>query len=293
VAAGMATPEDLSAMSAAARKRYKNEQRRKKRKAQQQEQKEAKKKEAEKKKAEAEKKAEEKEEKGKKKDNKAKPKKVDKDPDGKMLACIADPLAEAAKVVAIVQTHCPKALGTNCMAFDVAMRRKKYLLALRALSRMAAENFTSAEVVCRNARFLDSVASPEVTATLHPTVLRVIQSQSQDLFGTQSAAEYSKNCEARTHAQLVAVSEFVGNDQNAGQRLVDALREDGKIEQVTVRSCLQAQQLIAKVAPKLLETHRAAAQALFPRAQGLKVAGSSNATAVASGDAKPPTPPNA
>ncbi len=67
-----------------------------------------------------------------------KPVPVDPDPEGFLLAQ-KDPLTEAAKIVSILALKSPCNLETWLLGFDVAIRRKKWLMALRALFRCRGE----------------------------------------------------------------------------------------------------------------------------------------------------------
>ena len=78
----------------------------------------------------------------------SKPSFIDEDPDGKELLK-ADPLEEAKKYSAILSKHCPKRLGTWALQYDVAIRRKKVMLALQALLRLKSLDSTSAAYVSR------------------------------------------------------------------------------------------------------------------------------------------------
>lgn len=116
---------DYSTMSAAERKKAKAVARKKRAQAE--------KKAAEKKKAEAE------DNDGNNNNNsnkkKAKSSPMDEDPEGKELLKL-DPLGEAKKYSAILSKHCPSRLATWAIQYDVAIRRKKWLLALQALFKM-------------------------------------------------------------------------------------------------------------------------------------------------------------
>ena len=57
----------------------------------------------------------------------------DEDPDGATLAAVADPLDRASAYLRTLQAHAPSDLQTHTYAYEVAMRKKKYLLALRGL----------------------------------------------------------------------------------------------------------------------------------------------------------------
>ena len=68
---------------------------------------------------------------GKKGAQKEKP--VDEDPDGALLATAPDPLDKASGYLRTLQLHAPKELATHTYAYEVAVRKNKVLLALRAL----------------------------------------------------------------------------------------------------------------------------------------------------------------
>lgn len=78
----------------------------------------------------------------------AQPSFVDEDPDGKELLKV-DPLEEAKKYSAILSKHCPKRPGAWALQYDVAIRRKKVLLALQALLRLKNLDSNSAAYISR------------------------------------------------------------------------------------------------------------------------------------------------
>ena len=58
-----------------------------------------------------------------------------------------DPIAEATKLVTMLKEHAPQQLSTNIAAFEVYMRKRKWLLALSAVQRALKEaGAESAEV---------------------------------------------------------------------------------------------------------------------------------------------------
>lgn len=59
---------------------------------------------------------------------------VDEDPQGLTLLA-KDPLPEAAKLVAILTAHAGAFVETHVLAFDVALKRGKFLMAARAVTR--------------------------------------------------------------------------------------------------------------------------------------------------------------
>lgn len=59
-----------------------------------------------------------------------------------------DPLVEAAHLVALLSTHAGAFMETHLMAFDVAVKRGKFLLAARAVIRFVWEMFWVFFIVC-------------------------------------------------------------------------------------------------------------------------------------------------
>lgn len=62
-------------------------------------------------------------------------KQVDDDPDGEKLIHISDPLEQASKFSKLLQDHSADALETHSLAFEIYFRKKKILLAFRAVKR--------------------------------------------------------------------------------------------------------------------------------------------------------------
>eukprot|EP00884_Botryococcus_braunii_P006971 jgi/Botrbrau1/16275/Bobra.0066s0056.1 len=59
----------------------------------------------------------------------------DPDPDGAQLAANPDPLGEASKLIRTLKTHADSRFLTHLLAFEVYLRKRKFLLALQALTR--------------------------------------------------------------------------------------------------------------------------------------------------------------
>jgi peptide alpha-N-acetyltransferase len=92
-----------------------------------------------------------------------------------MCACGSqDPLVEAARIVSTQIRHAPKQLSSHTLAYDVAMKRAKYLLALQALLRGKRLRPSDPEVVYRITAFFHTMASDK-TLSVHPTVAEVIR----------------------------------------------------------------------------------------------------------------------
>jgi peptide alpha-N-acetyltransferase len=95
--------------------------------------------------------------------------KKDDDPSGAKLAAVADPLAEAATLVAHLRTHHGAHPDTHLLAFAVAARRGRRLMALRAaraaLAALGASHPAAHELVVRYVLLLEGMkAAPAAAA---------------------------------------------------------------------------------------------------------------------------------
>ncbi len=164
---------DYSKMTPAERKKAKAQARKKKKKAEKKAEEEAKKAE------------EEAKEKGSKNDT-TKPSK-DEDPDGKELLKL-DPLEEAKKYASTLVKNAPNRLQTWLLQFDVAVRRKKYLLALQALNKAnkIQRHTNNGELFSRMIDF----ASLEVKPYDNKEVQAMFETEKMALFGNQGVADF-------------------------------------------------------------------------------------------------------
>ncbi|KAH7283085.1 hypothetical protein KP509_35G060100 [Ceratopteris richardii] len=85
------------------------------------------------------------------------PKTADTDPDGEKLLQVEDPLGEATKYLKLLQDHSSEVLETHLLAFEIYMRKKKYLLALQALKRQLKLGLESPDVHRCIIRFFNDV----------------------------------------------------------------------------------------------------------------------------------------
>lgn len=99
----------------------------------------------------------------------SKPSFIDEDPEGKELLK-ANPLEEAKKYSAILSKHCPKRPDTWALQYDVAIRRKKAMLALQALLRLKNLDSTSATYVSRLVDFALKAPTFELTGAVKNVV---------------------------------------------------------------------------------------------------------------------------
>ena len=135
---------------------------------------------------------------------------VDDDPDGVKLAA-KDPLAEAARVLVTLTRHAGKLVETHLLAYDVAVKRGKPLLALQALIKGQALQPQHPEVVVRTVDFLQTLQEKTEggwAASLHPTVATVIDAEKEGLLGgAKDLGEYVEGYvgKAKEWASLVHV----------------------------------------------------------------------------------------
>ena len=97
----------------------------------------------------------------------------------------ADPLDEARKYSAILSKHCPKRLGTWVLQYDVAIRRKKVMLALQALLRLKHLDSTSAAFISRIVDFALKVPTFEMAGA----VKNVVTEECSKLLNGKSVAD--------------------------------------------------------------------------------------------------------
>ena len=98
---------------------------------------------------------------------------ADDDPDGKALASVDDPIAAASTYLSTLQQYASGNLGTWTRAFELAMRKRKFLLAMRALIKAKAIAPEDPSVHACVVRFLHETQEGG-GQTLPPTVAQVI-----------------------------------------------------------------------------------------------------------------------
>ena len=109
-----------------------------------------------------------------KKGGNQKEKPVDEDPDGAALAAVDDPLEKASGFLRTLQAHAPNDLRTHTLACELAMRKKRYLLAVKALrkARSLPGGAESPAVHTAMIKFLHAVSNE---TSLNPTISKVIE----------------------------------------------------------------------------------------------------------------------
>lgn len=170
---------------------------------------------------------------------------VEEDPEGKELLQ-KDPLEEAKNYSSILSKHCPNRIGTWAIQYDVAIRRKKPLLALQSLIKMRSLDPTSPQYVTRLADFGSSKLP---TFQLEGATKTVVTDETAILFDGKSVAEYvaalakEARADPKTSLQLrVAIAEILVNSKSEPIASAAKLIVEGGIESrgVTVEACRAA-----------------------------------------------------
>jgi N-alpha-acetyltransferase 15/16, NatA auxiliary subunit len=179
---------------------------------------------------------------------------IDDDPEGKELLKL-DPLEEAKKYSSILSRHCPNRFGTWTLQYDVAVRRKKWLLALQALYKMDAMDACQAGYVSRLIDF--SLKLPSIDGLSEPakTVLteeypRLLKGQGVKAFVT----EITKQLRGGKVVDLpyrVAIAEGLVRTGLEGPDAAASLIIGGGLEipGISVDTCISALASLKKLGP--------------------------------------------
>jgi hypothetical protein len=169
---------------------------------------------------------------------------VEDDPDGKNLLR-KDPLAEAKIYSSILSNHCPNRLGTWVLQYDVAIRRKKPMMALQALFKMQKLDARSPNYVTRLTDFW--LKSPSFQ--LIGAASTVLTKESASLLHGQSVTEYvtglTEDAKADPKTPLllrVAIAELLVSTKAEPPVSAAKLIVEGGMESrgVTLESCRTA-----------------------------------------------------
>ena len=122
----------------------------------------------------------------------AKPAVIDEDPNGEALLK-RDPLEEAKKFSAILSRHAPSRLSTWLLQYDVAIRRKKTVLAMQALFKGRALEPQNGELFTRIVDFSDK-ASPEEDS--HDAVKEILKDELPKLYDGKDLSQFVRDAAA-------------------------------------------------------------------------------------------------
>ena len=183
-----------------------------------------------------------------KKDAEGNKKPVDEDPDGAALAAVPDPLEKASGFLRTLQAHASKDLRTQMLACELAMRKKKYLLVLKALLQACALGHAGTpQVHVATIRFLHAVGA---ASGLDATIAKVIDGNRAALGAPPGTALPALNAaylqKASTADALIAGAEMTFLLEPA--KKADALALVAKVDpaQLTIHAAVDAHALVAK-----------------------------------------------
>jgi len=114
---------------------------------------------------------------------------VDPDPEGKTLV-EADALASSSKYMQILQIHASKDIETQLLAFELYMKKGKYLLVLKSLKRALFLSPDHPKVHLNILKFFNIISNQ--LDSFNPTVKQLINSERNSILGENTLEEYSK-----------------------------------------------------------------------------------------------------
>lgn len=156
----------------------------------------------------------------------------DEDPDGVKMVLADDALERAAKFLATLKESGKRSIDACLANFDVAMRRKKYLQAARALTHAHAVDAQHPQLHLRVVQFgntvssvSDSIANP-VKSVLHETLISLKPEEiSLDVFTSQYLQSHSTSPSAIL--ACAQACKFLGNPtEDVESLLFTALKDD-------------------------------------------------------------------
>ncbi|TVY86554.1 N-alpha-acetyltransferase, NatA auxiliary subunit [Lachnellula willkommii] len=196
------------------------------------------------------------------------PKKKDDDPDGAKLAATTEPMTDAMKFLTPLLQFSPNSIDAQNAGFEVYIRRKKYLLALRCLLAASALDKEHSKVHSQTIRF--KLALDKDLATLPPKVAEIIKSEFTLLPESVSLTQFNndylskhKDCARRTLSGLSA-RKLLDHDlaPSADADVVEVL----KIDDVSMEVAIEGLELLQSWKSGELEAFRKAAAAKWPNA---------------------------
>lgn len=206
----------------------------------------------------------------------SKPSFIDEDPDGKELLK-ATPLEEAKKYSAILSKHCPKRLGTWAVQYDVAIRRKKVMLALQALLRLKALDSENADCLSRLVDFALKVP----TFDMKEAVKTVVTEECSKLLNGDTIAKLVTDLALKARSdpstslplRIVIAKSLVSTKSEPIDKAVSVIVEAGKesrgFDIETCRLALTALRDFGSEASSAVEKWKAFVEQHFPQAKNL------------------------
>lgn len=207
----------------------------------------------------------------KKKTNRRKDVPVDDDPNGEKLAAL-EPLGEAWRLVLQLIDQAADDVETHVLAVDVALRRKKFMLALRALNKARKIAPEHPDTLLCTISFCKETAAQEAApgAVGHETVGAVVKQQRDAMLGGRSTLEMI-DAFAAAHAgslphRVGAAQALAVVDGEAHAARIAELLSDVSGVGVTVEACTANHGLLCKLlkGSDQPEAYKALCAPLFP-----------------------------
>jgi N-alpha-acetyltransferase 15/16, NatA auxiliary subunit len=203
---------------------------------------------------------------------------VEDDPNGEELLK-KDSLEESQKYVSIISKFAPNRFETWMLQYDVAIRRKKYLLALQALFRAHAIDAERSEYI---SRLVDFATKMSDTGDLPGAVGAIIKEETPRLMENQSVGAFliaasesirkegSTAClPTRTAVAKALVEAKSGSVSDAATLIVDGGISARGVSVQTCQDALAALKAFGAGAASAAEKWMAQVKERFPLAQGL------------------------
>jgi len=184
--------------------------------------------------------------------NKAKSVADDPDPFGEELVK-KNPIEEATKYAAMLSRYSPKNIETWLLAYDVAIRRKKALMALQALHKARSIDSSNGELLTRIIDFAGKVGDFK---DLPPPVQQVLVEETPPLLNGKSAKEFVESVAASAKSDAltplptrVAIAKLLVDTKSGVAADACAIITDGGVNarNVTVESCRQAANVLKSI----------------------------------------------
>ncbi|KAH7193230.1 NMDA receptor-regulated protein 1-domain-containing protein [Fusarium flagelliforme] len=195
-------------------------------------------------------------------------KKQDDDPFGLKLADTTDPLGDAMKYINPLLQFSPKNINAQFAGFEVYMRRKKYVLALRCLTAASALDSKSPRVHEQTVAFAQLLK----TATdIEPKVLEVLKAEFNAVDPSADLVKYNDeflaaNKESPRHVlSAIKVQKLLGQDKAKSEEAVANILD---IPGVTYEDAIEGLEVLRSWKSSQ-ESYKKAAQQKFPNATRL------------------------
>mmetsp|Transcript_11191 Transcript_11191/g.45544 ORF Transcript_11191/g.45544 Transcript_11191/m.45544 type:complete len:864 (-) Transcript_11191:84-2675(-) len=169
---------------------------------------------------------------------------VDEDPDGEKLVRVEDQLAEATRFLKMLEKHSPALIETHLLGFQVYFRKRRFLLALRALSAARAIDANHPQVLVDLVQLYtaDRAGLPEMVAT-------VLADAEKEMLGGKAVADYLKaagQAQAGSLPHRVAQAEALLLLGDANRAEAEALVRDFSGDSVTIATCAAAAEVVKR-----------------------------------------------